>query len=90
MTKKILKFYSNSCHPCKVMEPEFNRFCQDISGVSVESINSELDRDAVKKYGVRSVPTIIFLKNGMVVNQLVGLKNYNDLMRGYDFAFGDK
>ena len=60
--KKILKFYSKTCGPCKVMSKRL----EELKNVEIQEIDI-LDEDSeelVNKYKVTSIPTIIILNDG--------------------------
>lgn len=64
---KILKFEADWCQPCKQLTKEL----QDVE-FAVEPINIEENENLVTQMGIKSVPTIIFLKGGQEVDRLVG------------------
>jgi thioredoxin 1 len=68
---KILKFYTTWCNPCKVQTLLLNQV--DLSGVELKEIDAEVDPITASKFDVRSVPTLIFLKDGEVVERFTGL-----------------
>lgn len=55
--KKILKFYSKTCGPCKVMSKNL----EGLDGVEITEVDiaDEANQELVDKYGIRTVPTII-------------------------------
>lgn len=58
---KIIKFYSDSCVPCKAMAPIFKEFVEGLDGVEVEEINisNPAGREKAVELGLRSVPTFV-------------------------------
>ena len=66
---KILKFYTETCVPCKVI----TKILDKIDGIEVESINAIENVDAVDKYNICTTPTLIFLKDGEEVKRTHGL-----------------
>jgi len=62
--KTVLKFYANWCAPCKNMERDFLEFKQENPHVEIKSIDVDILPAVARKYGVRKIPTIIFLENG--------------------------
>lgn len=70
--KVILKFFSDSCGPCKVLARTLEPIEAKYSGISFYSINIDNNSHAPNYSGVRSLPTLIFLKNGEEMNRLVG------------------
>ena len=69
---KILKFYASWCQPCKALT-QFLEANKDLVPYPIEEIDIEKDMDLAIKYGVRSVPTMVFLDdNNEVIRKNVG------------------
>jgi len=73
MTLKVIKFSASWCGPCKTLKPVWNQVSSTIDDVEFEVIDIDLDPDTTAKYSVRAVPTIVFVKDGDKVDELVGL-----------------
>ena len=70
---KILKFYASWCQPCKALT-QFLEASKDLIPYPIEEIDIEKDMDSAIKYGVRSVPTMVFLDdNNEVIRKQVGV-----------------
>ena len=74
---KILKFESDSCPQCKVLSITLERISKenkiDIKNIDIEEDNNQ---DLIRKYNIRSIPTIIFLNEDQEYNRLVGNQSY--------------
>jgi thioredoxin 1 len=68
MVKKILKFHSKNCGPCKTLGTKI----EQLGIKNVESIDIEENAELANKYDVSSVPTLVFIENGAVVDYEVG------------------
>lgn len=66
---KLLKFQATWCQPCKALSKSLSTV--DL-GVDIEEIDIEQSRDLVADYGVRSVPTLVLLKDGVELSRIVG------------------
>lgn len=71
---KILKFYSETCGPCKVLDANLKK-----AGIDYEAINVADDDERIDKYHIRSVPTLIKEDNGEEVDRFVGIMNEDQL-----------
>lgn len=72
---ELLDFWAEWCGPCKIMEPIFDEIEKEYSNkLTIKKINvDESEHQAlVDQYHVMSVPTYIFLKDGEVVDQVIG------------------
>ena len=74
---KILKFESDSCPQCKALSITLERISKenkiDIKNIDIEEDNNQ---DLIRKYNIRSIPTIIFLNENKEYNRLVGNQSY--------------
>jgi thioredoxin 1 len=68
--KKILRFTADWCAPCKVMAKNIGE--ADISGVTIEVIDIDKNQEAAIYYGIRSVPTLVMVKDDNVIKRHSG------------------
>lgn len=79
----ILQFSAEWCGPCKMLTPIIDGLAKEYSEnekVSIGKINVDENSGLSMKYGIRGVPTILFIKDGEVVDRVVGLKNRGELI----------
>ena len=73
----ILKFESDSCPQCKALSATLERITKeyktDIKSIDIEEDNNQ---DLIKKYNIRSIPTLIFLNEDQEYNRLIGNQSY--------------
>ena len=74
---KILKFESDSCPQCKALSATLERITKEYK-TDMKSINIEEDnnQDLIRKYNIRSIPTLIFLNEDQEYNRLIGNQSY--------------
>ena len=74
---KILKFESDSCPQCKALSITLERISKE-NKIDIKNINIEEDnnQDLIRKYNIRSIPTLIFLNEDQEYNRLVGNQSY--------------
>ena len=70
----LVDFYADWCGPCKMLAPVIEALAGEYEGkVKIGKLNVDNAPDTAEKYGVMSIPTLLYLKNGEVVNKIVGL-----------------
>ena len=77
---KILKFESDSCPQCKALSATLERITKeyktDMKSIDIEEDNNQ---DLIRKYNIRSIPTLIFLNEDQEYNSLVGNQSYSTI-----------
>jgi thioredoxin 1 len=68
----ILQFYADWCGPCRRMSPIINAFAAHTPGFTVIKINRDNFMDLARTFGVTSIPTLIFLRNGKKIGRYDG------------------
>ena len=83
MTKQLLLFTAKHCTACPEMKEIYNELQTEVTGIRFNApINAHTDEGAVmaRKYRVMSVPTLIYLIDGVTVGGLNGLQNKDDVL----------
>ncbi len=76
----ILDVYATWCGPCRQMDPVFEELQKELSGKCVfAKLNVDEARELSIHYGVTSVPTFVFIKNGLIVHKETGYMPKEDL-----------
>ncbi len=76
----VVDFWAEWCGPCRMMAPIVDELAAEYGDRAViGKCNVEDNDDITMKYGVRNIPTIIFLKNGELVDKQVGACSKDDL-----------
>ena len=75
----MVDFYANWCAPCKMMKPQIKKFEEEQSEVKVVMVNVEENFELASQYKVRSIPTLAYLEDGVLIKQEVGVKNLQQL-----------
>jgi thioredoxin 1 len=69
----VVDFYAEWCGPCKMMAPIIDDLAEVYEGkVKIGKLNTDENRETASKYNVMSIPTILFIKDGEVVDTSVG------------------
>ncbi len=70
----IVDFWAEWCGPCKMVTPIIDELSTDYEGkATIGKVNVDDNPEVSMKYGVRSIPTILFIKDGEVVDKHVGV-----------------
>ena len=69
----LVDFWAVWCGPCKAIAPLIEEIAEQYDGkVKVGKLDVDQNQNSAMKYGVRSIPTLLILKDGEVINQIVG------------------
>ena len=69
----VIDFWAEWCGPCRMVSPIVEELAGDYEGKAVVGkVNVDHNPEISSKYGIRSIPTILFMKDGEVVDKLVG------------------
>lgn len=72
----IVDFFAPWCGPCKMMAPSIEKLAVEYAGkVKIGKFNVDDNPEVAGKYEIQSIPTIIFFKNGEMVEQLIGFQS---------------
>jgi thioredoxin 1 len=71
----VKKFSAVWCGPCRALTPVMNEIKGNYSNVKFEEYDIDEYSDVTEEYGVRSVPTVIIVKDGIEVNRFTGLSS---------------
>lgn len=75
----IVDFWAPWCGPCKVMMPNFEEASKKIKDVKFGKVNVDNEHDLAGKFGVMSVPTSVFFKDGEQVEMHSGAISVEDI-----------
>ena len=69
----VLDFWAEWCGPCRMVSPIIDELAQEYEGrVTIGKMNVDENDDVVGRFGIRNIPTVIFFKNGELVDKIVG------------------
>lgn len=81
----LIDFSATWCGPCKTLSPVIDKIAEKYEGkAAVCKMDIEECADTTEQFGIRSVPTLIFLKNGKQVNKIVGATSENKITEVLD------
>ena len=69
----MVDFWAEWCAPCRAIAPTLEELSRESAGkVSLAKVNVDESPALAARYGIRSIPTILFMKQGAVVDQVIG------------------
>ena len=69
----VLDFWATWCGPCKKIAPLIEELAAEYEGkASIGKVNVEDEDELATQFGIRNIPTVLFIKNGNVVDKQVG------------------
>ncbi|MGO8734607.1 MAG: thioredoxin [Terriglobia bacterium] len=80
-TKPVLvDFWAEWCAPCHMLAPTFEKLAATYGDqISFAKVNVDELPEVAGQYGIRSIPTLLLLREGKVLEELVGARPYQDL-----------
>jgi thioredoxin 1 len=80
---QVIDFYAEWCGPCKAMGPAIEALALEYnvegSDIEIKKANVDQEKELSQKYAIRSIPTLIFLKDGEQADKLVGLQTKDSI-----------
>jgi thioredoxin 1 len=81
----MVDFWAEWCAPCRAIAPTLEELATDSKGtVSLAKVNVDDSPALAARYGIRSIPTILFMKEGKVVDQVIGAVPKSQLKKKLD------
>ena len=69
----VVDFFATWCGPCKKLSPTLDEVSEELGEqVNIVKVDVDESEDLAMNYGIRSVPTVLFFKNGQQVDKFVG------------------
>ena len=82
--KLLLDFYADWCGPCRVVAPIIHEIAEERSDIAVGKINVDENMELAMRFGIVSIPTIIVINKGEVINKMVGARSKSEIIAAID------
>ncbi len=77
----LVDFWADWCHPCKMIAPVLDEIATEKAGAfKIAKVNVEDSQGLAARFGIRSIPTLLFFKNGAVREQVLGLISKREII----------
>ena len=70
----LLDFWASWCGPCRMVSPIVDEIAEERQDIKVGKVNVDEQPELAAQFGVMSIPTLVVMKDGKIVNQVVGAR----------------
>ncbi len=75
----VLDFWAEWCAPCRALNPVIEQLTKEFPSVDIAKVNVDLNPSLSSQFGITSIPTLVFIKDGEVVDKQLGAQTKTKL-----------
>lgn len=76
----LLDFYADWCGPCQMLSPIVEEIAEENPQFLIGKVNVDKEPELAQRFAVLSIPTLAVMKNGTVINQVVGVRPKSEIL----------
>lgn len=78
----VVDFWAQWCGPCKILSPIMDNLSETFEGkVKIAKVNVDEQPELTTRFKIMSLPTILFFKDGEIIEKIAGMRNEADLQK---------
>ena len=83
----LVDFWAPWCNPCKMLGPVIDEIADEVDGKAlVCKVNIDEEQNLAQEYRVMSIPSLLYFKDGKVVDQMVGVRPKEELLDALELS----
>ena len=77
----LLDFWATWCGPCRMVAPIVEEIAAENPGITLGKINVDEEMELAMQFGITSIPTLVVMKDGQMVNKAIGYASKKEILK---------